>query len=98
MDLIWKSSKGKVRLSKMCTTHLQNAINYISENHKPNDIINTVRAGVWVKNMSLTIAERHLKQINTRQSELRLQNQALKQEFDELELMKQNITELKLKL
>jgi len=98
MTLIWKTQGRKLSLDKMATTHLQNAINYISENHKPNDIINTVRAGVWVKNMSLTIAERHLKQINTRQSELRLQNQALKQEFDELELMKKNITELKSKL
>ena len=98
MELIWKSSNGKQKLSKMCTTHLQNAINYISENHKPTDIINTVRAGVWVKNMSLTIADRHLKQINTRQSELRLQNQALKKEWDELEMMKVNITQLKLKL
>lgn len=98
MELIWKSSKGNQKLSKMCTTHLQNAINYISENHKPTDIINTVRAGVWVKSMSITIADRHLKQIKDRMSELRLQNKALKKEWDELELMKQNITELKLKL
>lgn len=98
MDLIWKSSKGKVRLSKMDTKHLQNAIDFISNNHKPKDLIYTVRADAWVKNMSITIADRHLKQINTRQSKLRLQNQALKQEFDELELMKQNIIQLKLKL
>lgn len=98
MELIWKSSSGKQKLSKMCTAHLQNAINYISENHKPSDIINTVRAGVWVKNMSITIADRHLKQIENRMSELRLQNQLLKKEFDELEMMKKNITQLKLKL
>lgn len=98
MELIWKSSSGKQKLSKMCTTHLQNAIDFISNNHKPKDLIYTVRADVWVKNMSLTIADRHLKQIENRMSELRLQNKALKKEWDELELMKQNITELKLKL
>ena len=98
MDLIWKSSKGNAKLSKMATTHLQNAIDFISNNHKPKDLIYTVRAGVWVKNMSLTIADRHLKQIENRMSELRLQNQLLKKEFDELEMMKKNITQLKLKL
>lgn len=98
MDLVWKSSNGKQKLSKMDTKHLQNAIDFISNNHKPKDLIYTVRAGVWVKNMSLTIANRHLKQIENRMSELRLQNQALKKEFDELEMMKENITQLKLKL
>lgn len=98
MDLIWKSSKGNSKLSKMCTQHLQNAINYISENHKPKDLIYTVRADVWVKNMSLTIADRHLKQINTRLKEIKEINQALRVEFDELNEMKKNITELKSKL
>lgn len=98
MDLIWKSFNGKIKLSKMDTKHLQNAIDFISNNHKPKDLIYTVRADVWVKNMSITIANRHLKQIENRMSELRLQNQNLKKEFDELELMKQNITQLKLKL
>jgi Lhr-like helicase len=98
MDLIWKSSKGKQKLSKMCTTHLQNAIDFISNNHKPKDLIYTVRADVWVKNMSLTIADRHLKQINTRLAEIKEINQSLRVEFDELNMMKENITQLKLQL
>ena len=94
MELIWKDAK----LSKMCTTHLDNAIKFISRNHKPKDIIYGFRADYWVKSMSTTIADRHLKQIKNRMSELRLQNQLLKKEFDELELMRQNITQLKLQL
>jgi len=96
--LIWKTQGRKLSLDKMATTHLQNAINFISNNHKPKDLIYTVRADVWVKNMSITIADRHLKQINTRLKEIKELNQSLRVEFDELNVMKENITQLKLQL
>ncbi len=98
MDLVWISHRGKERLTNMCTTHLINAINYISSQNKPTDKIYGVQSKVWVKEMSLTVANRQIKQIDKRIAEIRELNQQLKSEFDECMKLKEEITQLKLQL
>ena len=94
MNLEWNHQK----LNNMCTTHLENAIKYISNNYKPNNMVYGCRADRIVKEMSITIADRQIKQIEKYQAEIRLQNQSLKREFDEYESLKNKIKQLKLKL
>jgi len=98
MDLVWISHRGKERLTNMCTTHLINAINYISSQNKPTDKIYGVQSKVWVKEMSLTVANRQIKQIDKRIADLRELNQQLKSEFDACIALKEEIIQLKLKL
>lgn len=98
MNLIWISHRGKEKLTNMCTTHLINAINYISSQNKPTDIIYGTQAKTWVKEMSLTVANRQIKQIDKRIAEIRELNQQLKSEFDNCMTLKQEIIQLKLKL
>lgn len=85
--ITWNNQK----LNNMCTTHLQNAINYISSNYKPNNMVYGNRADKIVKEMSIIVGNRQIKQIEKYQNELRLKNQALLKEFNEYEVMKNEI-------
>lgn len=76
--MVWKTSQGKyIPVSQMDSTHLENTINWITENNRPSCIIYGFKAKVWVKAMSKELNNRQIAIIKNNIAELRKQNSEL---------------------
>ena len=97
--MIWITSERKhIPVSQMDSTHLENTINYLMNNHKPSCIINNHKAIVWVKAMSKELNNRQIAIIKNNIAELRKQNLELlakyNKEVEELALFEAANNEL----
>lgn len=73
--MVWKTSQGKyIPVSQMNSTHLENTINWITENNRPSCIINNHKAIVWIKAMSKELINREIAVVKNNIAELRKQN------------------------
>jgi len=73
--MIWITSERKnIPISQMDSTHLENTINWITENNRPSCIINNHEAIVWIKAMSKELINREIAVMKNNIAELRKQN------------------------
>lgn len=81
--MIWKSSKGNLKLSEMSDEHLENCINYILDNNRPKDLIFGFYAKSWIIAMGNELSNRDIAECKNEIISLLEENERIHRKYTE---------------